>query len=275
MAAKTAMTRLTPLLALAGALLLAGCFTNPVTGRKELDMVSPEEELKLGAESFADVQKTEKVSHDPAMNARVQRVGERIAQAVGNLMPNANWQFVVFDSPEVNAFALPGGKVGVYTGLLQLATTDDELAVVMGHEIGHVVAHHGAERMSEATVLSGVGQLLGAGLQTQVNNPQLVQAFQLAYGGGVALGRTLPHSRAQESEADQMGLTFAARAGYDPRAAITFWEKMIAQQKSGTSAGLLEKLLSDHPADQDRIAHLRALMPQAIATYEQNRGRYR
>jgi predicted Zn-dependent protease len=252
--------------------LLAGCFTNPVTGRKELVMISPEQELSLGVQSFADVQKSEKVSTDAAANARVQRVGQRIAQAVGNQLPNASWQFVVFDSPEVNAFALPGGKVGVYTGLLRLATTDDELAVVMGHEIGHVIARHGAERMSEANLLSLGGQVLGAGVQAY--DPKYVQAFQLAYGAGATLGRTLPHSRAQESEADHMGVVFAARAGYDPRAALTFWEKMVAQQKSASAGGLVAKLLSDHPADQQRITDLQALMPQVIPIYEQNKGKF-
>lgn len=267
------MNRLPLLLAFAGTLTLSGCFTNPVTGRKELVMIPREQELSLGAQSFADVTKSEKVSNDPAMNARVQRVGMRIAQAVGNEMPNANWTFTVFDSPEVNAFALPGGKVGVYTGLLQLATTDDELAIVMGHEIGHVVARHGAERMSEAAVATGLGEVGAALLQTETSNPQLLQTFKLAYGAGVTLGRTLPHSRAQESEADRMGLVFAARAGYDPRAAIAFWQKMIAQQQSGNSS-FVSKLLSDHPADQQRIADLERLMPQVLPIYEQNRAKY-
>lgn len=263
-------TRYAPLLAVV-LLALSGCFTNPVTGRKELMMVTPDQELSFGAQSFADVQKTEKVSTDQAAIQRVQRVGQRIAQAVGNEMPNASWQFVVFDSPEVNAFALPGGKVGVYTGLLKLATTDDELAIVMGHEIGHVVARHGAERMSEATVLAGLGQLGSAVVQAY--DPKYVQAFQMAYPTGTSLVRTLPHSRTQESEADHMGLVFAAKAGYDPRAAITFWEKMIAQQKSG-GGGFLAKMLSDHPADQQRIANLQALMPQVLPIYEQNKNRY-
>jgi predicted Zn-dependent protease len=269
------MNRFAALIAIVGGLLLSGCFTNPVTGRKELVMISPEQELSLGAQSFAEVTKSETVSHDPEMNARVQRVGQRIAQAVGNEMPNASWQFTVFDSPEVNAFALPGGKVGVYTGLLQLATSDDELAIVMGHEIGHVVARHGAERMSQAQLISGAGQLLTAGLETKVTDPKIMQAVQLAYGAGTTLGVTLPHSRAQESEADHMGMVFAARAGYDPQAAITFWQKMISRQQAGASNSVFAKWLSDHPADQQRIADLQALLPQIMPIYQQNRGRYR
>ena len=268
------MKRFPTLLAVVGVLLLAGCYTNPVTGRQELVLISPQQELSLGAQSFAQVAKTEKVSHDPALNARVQRVGMRIAQAVGNDMPNASWQFTVFDSPEVNAFALPGGKVGVYTGLLKLATTDAELAIVMGHEIGHVVARHGAERMTQAEIIAGAGQLLQAGLQTKITDPNLMKAVQLAYGAGTTVGVTLPHSREQESEADHMGLVFAARAGYDPRAAITFWKKMIAAQKSGAGSGVLARWLSDHPADEQRIQALEALMPQVMPMYEQNKARY-
>src|SRR6185436_8053185 len=136
---------------------LAGCYTNPVTGRKSVMLVSQDQELQLGATSFQDIRKKEPVSTNAAFNARVARVGQRIAQAVGNELPNAKWEFVVFESKDVNAFALPGGKVGVYTGLLQLAESDAELAIVMGHEIGHVIARHGAERMSEGMVIAVVG----------------------------------------------------------------------------------------------------------------------
>lgn len=253
----------------ASALALAGCYTNPVTGRQSLVLVQPSEELSLGAQSFQQIRSQEKVSNDAAMNARVQRVGKRIADAVGRQMPNAQWEFVVFDSAEVNAFALPGGKVGVYTGLLKLATSDDELAVVMGHEIGHVIARHGAERMSEQMVIDGLGTLASAYAQNRYS-PQAVQLFQTAYGGAATLGRVLPHSRQQETEADHMGVVFAAKAGYDPRAAITFWEKMSAQN-GGKSSGALEKFLSTHPADADRIAALKALMPQVVPVYEANK----
>src|SRR5262245_3094078 len=133
------MKRLT-LLTVAALFAFTGCYTNPVTGRKSLVLLSQGEELSLGASSFQQIRDKEKVSADPSYNARVTRVGQRIAQAVGKELPDAKWEFVVFDSKEVNAFALPGGKVGVYTGLLQLAENDSELAIVMGHEIGHVIA---------------------------------------------------------------------------------------------------------------------------------------
>ncbi len=271
------------LLPLLGALLLlglTGCYTNPVTGRKSLVLLSQGEEVSLGAQSFQDIRSKEKVSADPAANARVQRVGSRIAQAVGNALPNAKWEFVVFESKDLNAFALPGGKVGVYTGLLQLAENDSELAIVMGHEIGHVIARHGAERMSEAMVLQGVGALGAAVVETKTQDPQTRQLFELAYGGAVTLGRVLPHSRANETEADRMGALYAAKAGYDPRASISFWQKMVvekrkaAQAGGGGGGGKLQALLSTHPADEKRIADLQALMPQMVPIYDQNRGRY-
>jgi predicted Zn-dependent protease len=260
-------------------LALAGCYTNPVTGRKSLVLLSQGEELTLGTQSFQEIRDKEKVSADPAMNARVTRIGQRIAQAVGNELPDAKWEFVVFDSKEINAFALPGGKVGVYSGLLQLAESDAELATVMGHEIGHVIARHGAERMSEAMVISGVGALGSAAVETKTQDPQTKQLFDLAYGGLTTVGRVLPHSRNNESEADRMGATYAARAGYDPRAAITFWQKMVAQKQAAdksaaASSATLSAIFSTHPADEKRIADLKALMPTVLPVYEQNKGKF-
>jgi predicted Zn-dependent protease len=265
------------LLLVAALLTVAGCYTNPVTGRKSLVLLSQGEELTLGAQSFQEIRQKEKVSADPGANARVARVGQRIAQAVGNELPDAKWEFVVFDSKELNAFALPGGKVGVYMGLLQVAESDAELATVMGHEIGHVIARHGAERMSEAMVMSGVGALGAAAVEAKTQDAQTRQLFELAYGGLTTVGRVLPHSRNNESEADRMGATYAARAGYDPRAAITFWQKMMAQKQASEKAAGSDKIsaiFSTHPADQKRIADLQTLMPTVIPIYEQNKGKY-
>jgi predicted Zn-dependent protease len=272
------MKRISVLL-LAATLALAGCYTNPVTGRRSLVLLSQGEEVTLGAQSFQQIREKEKVSSDPAANARVTRIGQRIAEAVGNELPDAKWEFVVFDSNELNAFALPGGKVGVYTGLLQLAENDAELATVMGHEIGHVIARHGAERMSEAMVIAGVGALGSAVVETKTQDPATRQLFELAYGAGTTLGRILPHSRSNESEADRMGAIYAARAGYDPRASITFWEKMMAQKQAADKAGAaggdkISALFSTHPADQKRIADLKALMPSVLPVYEKNKGKY-
>lgn len=268
-----------PFLLLALTLTLSGCYTNPVTGRKSLALLSQAEEMKLGADSFQQIRQKEKVSADGGNNARVARVGKRIATAVGNDLPDAKWEFVVFESNELNAFALPGGKVGVYTGLLKLAESDSELAIVMGHEIGHVTARHGNERMSEAMVISGVTALATTAANASTTDPQKKQLYDLAFGGASALvtvGRVLPHSRSNESEADHMGALYAARAGYDPRAAVTFWQKMMAQKKAaGAKADdKLSALLSTHPADEKRIADLKALMPTVVPIYEKNRGKY-
>lgn len=252
---------------LAALLALAGCYTVPETGRKSLVIVPPEQEAALGAQAFQEVRAQEKVSKDPAANERVTRVGRRIASVVGQDLPGAQWEFVVFDSPEVNAFALPGGKVGVYTGLLKLATTDDELAIVMGHEIGHVTARHGAERMTLDQGVQLLGGVVGAAADTKLstNTSNLVK---LAYGAGSQVLGVLPHSRFQESEADKIGLRYAAKAGYDPRAAIEFWRKM--NQQGSASAG--PTFLRTHPSGEDRIAQLQAELPEVLPLYQAARS---
>lgn len=245
---------------------LSGCYTVPETGRKSFVMFSPAQEAEMGAQSFAQLRSQEKISPDPMQNQRVNQVGRRIAAAVGSDLPTAKWEFVVFDSPDVNAFALPGGKVGVYTGLLRLAETDDELATVIGHEIAHVTARHGAERMSEALVLGALGAAGTAAVQNRYGDEK-AQAFALAYGTGATLGRILPHSRANEGEADYIGLRYAAKAGYDPRAAISFWQKM-ARHKAQSGSGGPPAFLSTHPTDEQRIANLQQQVPKVLPLYE-------
>ena len=257
---------------LAGLLLLSGCYTNPVTGRRSLVLLSQGQEAQLGAQSFQQIRQKEKIAADPGANARVQRVGHRIAAVVGEAIPGARWEFVVFDSRELNAFALPGGKVGVYTGLLELAESDAELATVMGHEIGHVIARHGAERMSEAMVIAGVGIAGSLAVEANANDPRMRDLFALAYGGGTTLLRVLPHSRANETEADRMGMLYAARAGYDPRGAVSFWRKMAARKQAAAQGPRMPAFLSTHPADERRIADLEAFLPTVLPVWEQSRG---
>ena len=250
-------------------LALAGCYTNPVTGRQYAVMTSLGEELQLGAQAFTEVKRTEAISRDPAANARVQRVGKRIAAAVGNQLPGAQWEFVVFQSNELNAFALPGGKVGVYSGLLELLDTDDELAAVMGHEIGHVVARHGGKRMTEAPLVGLVGTAGAIAVDRKYGSDKS-ELFLLAYGGISTVGYVLPHSRGDESEADLMGLQYAAAAGYDPAAAVTVWQKMA--QAAGPSKTPV--WLSTHPSNSQRIATLRAAAPRYHQLYLANKARY-
>jgi metalloendopeptidase OMA1, mitochondrial len=237
---------------------ITGCSTVPVTGRKSLNLVSAGQEMQLGLSSFDQLKKETPISKDPALNAMLQRVGQRVAAVAGKDMPEAQWEFVLFDSKDANAFCLPGGKVGVYTGLLPVTQDEAGLATVIGHEIGHAVAHHGAERMSEAMVMQAGGQVVGAAL----GDSQYQNAAMIAYGLGAKVGRELPHNRKQESEADRIGLTYMARAGYDPETAIGFWQRFsdYNKQQGGTKP---PAFLSTHPVDEVRIKQIREWLPAA------------
>ena len=251
---------------------LSACSTVPVTGRKELNLVSEGQETQLGLSSFNQLKTNTPISKDPDANAMVQRVGQHIAQVASKDLPNAQWEFVVFDSKEANAFCLPGGKVGVYTGILPITKDDAGLATVLGHEIGHAVAHHGAERMSQAELSQGVGSMAGAAIGSS-SYAQYQSLFMAAYGIGSQVGYELPHSRKQESEADHIGLIYMARAGYDPAAAIDFWERFAAYNKEqgGGQSSFLSKFLSTHPVDEQRIADLKRLLPEAQAEFAKSK----
>jgi predicted Zn-dependent protease len=251
--------------AIALGIILIGCSTAPVTGRRQLKLVSAGQETQLGLSSFEQLKTNTPISHDSAANAMVQRVGKRIAGVAGKDLPDAQWEFVVFESKEANAFCLPGGKVGVYTGLLPIAKDDAGLATVLGHEIGHAVAHHGAERMSNQMVSQGAGQLLGSAL-----DPKWQGTFLSLYGAGSQVALELPHDRKQESEADHIGIIYMAKAGYDPAEAIKFWQRFKdynQQQSGGKQASWYSKYLSTHPVDDVRIADLQKLLPEAQAAF--------
>lgn len=255
-----------PLLAAAvivTAIFSTGCGTVPITGRSQFTaLVSPEQEMTLGLSSFGEMKKGTPISHDASANALVQRVGKRIAAIAGPDMPNAQWEFVVFESKEANAFCLPGGKVGVYTGILPITKDEAGLATVIGHEVAHAVARHGAERMSEAMVIQFGGQGLGALMANA--DPRVTALAGTAYGLGTQVGRELPHSRAQESEADHIGVIYMARAGYDPEASVQFWQRFSAyNQQHGGSQGL--SFMRTHPTDETRIKQLQEWLPEAKA----------
>ncbi len=258
------MTKMISKLLLTGglALLLAGCTTVPETGRRQVMLISTGEEAQLGLTSFNQMKKQTPVSKDAAANAMLQRVGQRIA-AVADL-PNAQWEFVLFDSKEANAFCLPGGKVGIYTGILQITRDEAGLATVIGHEVAHAVARHGAERLSEAALIQMGGQMLGAGLSA--TDPKTQALASIAYGLGTQVGRELPHSRAQESEADQIGLLYMARAGYDPEAAVAFWQR-FGEFNRRSGGNNTPSFLRTHPLDDTRVRQLQEWMPEAKAQY--------
>jgi predicted Zn-dependent protease len=234
------------------ALLLAACAQAPVTGRQQLILVSEDQMDQAGAQAYRQVISKEGVSQNQDLQRRVETVGSRIARASG--IANADWEFTVINDQTPNAFALPGGKVGVNVGLFKVVQNDDQLAAVLGHEIGHVGARHPAERVSQQIIEQGGLQALGVVTQSQA-------VVQLATAAAL-VGITLPYSRTQEAEADEIGLMYMARAGYDPRQAIALWQNM--ERASGERP---IEFLSTHPSPGSRIERLQALMPKALAEY--------
>jgi metalloendopeptidase OMA1, mitochondrial len=248
--------------AVSAALALA-CATVPETGRRQLSLVGSDEVLQLSLAEFDKLKKETPISKDAAQTALVKRVGERIA-AVASL-PNAQWEFVLFDNADqLNAFCLPGGKVGVYSGLLKVTQNEAGLATVIGHEVAHAVAHHGEERISQSLLLQLGGTALAA--LTQSRPEAARQLMQAAYGIGTNVAVMLPHSRKQELEADHLGLMYMARAGYDPNEAVAFWQRFGAYNKE--KGGGPPAFLSTHPLDEKRIEQLNELMPRATAEYQ-------
>ncbi len=247
-------------------LFLSACHIVPDTGRRSLSLIPLREEIALGANSFEEIKGQETISTDREKREMVERVGRRIAAVAERDMPGLDWEFVLFEDDAVNAFALPGGKVGVYTGLFRVARTEDELAVVMGHEVAHVTARHGNERMSQYLLVSAGGIALDTALRRQEEETR--QMAMMAYGAGATIGYILPFSRSAESEADEIGLYYSARAGYDPREAPRFWERMAELSQGGSPP----EWLSTHPSHGTRVTDLERIMPQAMRYYEEARG---
>lgn len=243
-------------------LALAACATAPETGRSQLLLVSSAEEAQLGLKAFEQIKREHPEVTRGKEAAMLQRVGTRVSRVAS--LPDARWEFVLFKDESPNAFALPGGKVGVFTGILPITKNEAGMATVIGHEIAHAVARHGAERMSHGVLvrLGGIGLSAALGSDAGVGGDMIMQA----YGLGSQLGVMLPYSRTQELEADELGLLYMARAGYDPREAIAFWKRFAAfnAKREGPPA----EFLSTHPLDQRRIAQLERLMPRAVAEYD-------
>ncbi len=247
------------------------CSTVPLTGRSQLDLIPSSTMLSMSYQQYDDFLKQNKLSTNREQTEMVKRVGRKIQNAVEAYMAKNNlsdklkdyrWEFNLVESPDVNAWCMPGGKVVVYTGILPITKTETGLAVVMGHEIAHAIARHGDERMSQGLLVQTGGIALSAALASKPDSTR--QLWMTAFGVGSAVGVILPYSRLHESEADQLGLVFMAMAGYDPHEAVDFWERM-AQQKKGQAP---PEFLSTHPADRTRIADIKAAIPEAMKYYK-------
>ena len=255
---------------LIAAALAVSCSTVPVTGRRQLNMVSDSGILSMSFQQYTDFLNTHTLSTNAQETEHVRQVGSRIQKGVERYfadngmqheLDGYKWEFNLVDGEEVNAFCMPGGKVVVYTGLLPIAKDDAGLAVVMGHEIAHAVAKHGNERMSQALAMQMGGAALGVAMSNE--SSQSRELWTTVYGMGASVGYMLPFSRLHEKEADQLGLIFMALAGYDPHAAIAFWQRM-AEKPGGKKP---PEFLSTHPSDQTRIDAIKAFIPEAMTYY--------
>lgn len=262
------------IIALVVALIVSSCGgttgTVPITGRKQKLLVTDEQVLSLSNQQYTDYMKTAKPSTNATNTAMVKRVGQRLATAVETYLRNNgladetryySWEFNLVQENQINAFCMPGGKIVVYEGILPVTQTEAALAIVLGHEIAHAVAKHSAERISNDIRQQYGGQILGAVLQGAGVSTDWQQIGSAAFGLGSKIGGAA-YSRSQESEADHLGLIFAAMAGYDPQVAVGFWQRM-ASASGGGSAGLF----SDHPADATRIKNIQGWLPEAQRYY--------
>jgi predicted Zn-dependent protease len=231
-------------------MLTQACTTNPTTGRSQLVFVGEQQLQQMALTAWQETRRDTPRWNNPGQQQRLENIGLRIA-AVSNL-PNQSWEFVLFDKPEKNAFVLPGGKVGFYRGLMELAQRDDHIATVLGHEVGHVNGRHAAERFSQSIAAQGLA--VGAQVGTTNMDPRTRNAAMAALGLGLQVGILLRYSRLQETEADRIGVDHMYNAGYDVREAVNFWQ-LMGQQSSGPRA---PEFLSTHPDPQSRMQDLRA-----------------
>jgi predicted Zn-dependent protease len=246
-------------------LVLVACQTVPITGRSQLILLAESDEKQMGLDSFQQILSKSKISTDPRLNEQVTRVGRRIAEATGRT--DFQWEFKVIEDTQANAFCLPGGKVAVYTGILPVTRDDAGLAAVLGHEVAHAVARHGGERLSQQMAVEG---LTAVGTQTLLagRDPAVVQMVGAALGVGATVGVLLPWSRAQESEADHLGLIYMAKAGYHPIAARDLWVRMGQAAGSGQGESFLAKFLATHPSSATRVSQIEAWIPEALQYYK-------
>jgi metalloendopeptidase OMA1, mitochondrial len=254
------------LILLIAVVFLAACATAPYTGRSQIILVSEGQEISLGDDSYRHILRDSVVTRDSEAERIVRKVGERIARVANK--PEYKWEFSIINDPEtVNAFAVPGGKVAVYTGIFSVAKDEAGLAVVLGHEVAHALLRHPAERMSQELLL----QVVGTGLSVALSkNPAVANQVLQAYGMGAGVGVMLPFGRAQETEADHVGLILMAKAGYDPRVALEVWDRM---EKKEAGRQTPPEFLSTHPGYETRVQNLRSFMPEALSYYRPSSAR--
>ena len=246
--------------------LCAERFTNPETGRTERVALSHDQEQALGLQAYQEVLSTSDVVESGKQAETVRKVASKIAAQTGDAAKDFQWETSLVNSPQINAFCLPGGKIVVYTGILAVAQDEAGLATVIGHEVAHAVARHGAQRVFQNSLLQTA--LAGAAYSFSDMDYQKRQMIMGLLGAGAQYGVVLPFSRSHESEADEMGLLYMARAGYDPRESIDFWKRM-----SEAGGSQPPEFLSTHPANATRIQSLESFMPRAIAEYEKATGK--
>lgn len=239
--------------------------TNPVTGRSARVGLSQNEEQVLGLQSYQQVLAESAVVPSGPEHDLVMRVAQRLIGVVRPSAPDFDWQVSVVQSDQANAFCLPGGKIVVYTGILPYTKTEAGLAAVMGHEMAHAIARHGAQRVLRSSVTQTV--MMGAQFSFTDMDPRDRQAILAALGAGAQYGILLPFSREHETESDEMGLLYMAQAGYDPEEAIAFWERM---ERAGGNQP--PEFMSTHPSHASRIERLKQIMPRALAEYAKARS---
>ncbi len=256
------------------AMIFYSCSRVPITGRRQVNLIPGQQMMAMSFQQYSQFLNENKLSNDAQATAMVKRVGGKIQKAVEQYFAEKGmskqlqgyaWEFNLVESPEANAWCMPGGKVVFYTGILPITQNETGLAVVMGHEVAHAIAEHGNERMSQQMMTQMGGMALAVAMQ---DKPEQTQAIWMtAFGLGSQLGVLLPYSRLHESEADRLGLIFMAMAGYDPNEAVAFWQRM-ATMKGGQAP---PEFLSTHPSDETRIAQIQKWLPEAMKYYSKDR----
>ena len=254
---------------------LYGCRTVPITGRRQLSFIPASTMNSLAATSFQEIRSTSNLSTDVEKVAMLERVGNRIRRAVEDYFAANNqssalrdfeWEFILIDNPTINAWAMPGGRIAFYTGILPVCKNEDGIAVVMGHEIAHAVANHSSERMSQALLQQMGGMALATAMREQ---PEMTRSLaMMAFGVGSTVFGILPYSRRHEYEADRLGLIFMAMAGFDPHEAPRFWERMMALSGNQSASDFL----STHPSNANRIQELKRRIPEAMKHFRPYEG---